>query len=149
MNKSKKGFSIYIQSDLNEEEKTCALNFVKDFISKTILDSKMRYFGKPGGGYTSGLWRGRMGITLPQNHLVFRRISKNLRKFAVVRKNTLTIFNDKLLDKSHREYRDVFENFDDEKMNGCVCPRHSASLKVKFKQIPKLDLFAEIGEIKG
>lgn len=102
----------------------------------------MRYFGKPGGGYTSGLWRGRLGINIG-NGLVFRRISKNIRKFAVVRENTMEVYND----KHHESYRDIQP--DGEIPKKCSCPRHNGSLKVRFKGKIEFDLYAQIGEIKG
>lgn len=148
-------FEIYIQKDLTDEEKSKAKEFCQYFIDSTLSDSKKRYFGVVGGGYTSGLWRGRLGLALfygqPgakkwDENLVFRRISKNKRKFAVVRIDTLEVYNDKYLDKSHYKYRDLLPNGPIPNTH-CYCPRHKGSIKVRFKQIPELELFESVKDI--
>lgn len=141
----KLGFEIYIQGDLSLEEKIAAIKYANLFISATTGDSRFRYLGDTGGGYTSGLWRRRYGISIEEN-LVFRRISSTSRKFGIVRANTLETFNDKFLDKAHVNYRDVLSNGPIPKM--CICPRHQGSIRVKMKEIP-LNLYAKVGEVKG
>ena len=140
------GFEVHIQRDLTPEQRRSAISYVNHFIATTCADSHFRYFGKPGGGYTSGLWRGCLGLNVTDD-LVFRRIAKNARRFAVVKLESLEVHNDKLLDKAHSNYRDVQP--DGGIPNMCKCPRHRASLRVRFKKIPEMELYARIGEVKG
>lgn len=146
-------FEIYIQKNLTEEEKNKAKEFCQFFVDKTLSDPKKRYFGCTGGGYTSGLWRGRLGLAVfygqPgvkewDKNLIFRRISKNKRKFAVVRKDTLEVYNDKHLDKTDYD-RELYPNGPIPDI--CICPRCRGSIKVRFKQMPDLELFASIKDI--
>lgn len=143
----KKGFEIFIQKDLSIEEKEKAVNFCKCFVDKTCADPKMRYFGVKGGGYTSGLWRGRLGLSVNwDKNLVFRRISKNKRSFAVVRLETLEVFNDKVLHKTHG--RNLIQNGGD-LIKHCMCPQCRGSIKVRFKTKPDMELYIRIGDVKG
>ena len=80
--------------------------------------------------------------------MVFRRISKNARRFSIVKTDTLEVFNDKLLDKHHKSYRGIIPNGDIPK-NACPCPRHGQSVKVRFKFPLKMKLYASVGDIKG
>ena len=57
----KQGFSVLIQQDLSPTQTQEAKKFANMFISQTCADPKMRYFGEKGGGYTTGMWRGRLG----------------------------------------------------------------------------------------
>lgn len=145
----KNGFQVYIDKNLSKDERKNAIDFIHNkFLIPTVQDSKFRYFGGTGGGYTSGIWRGRFGIQIDDT-LVFRRISKNQRKFGVVKICDLEVFNDKLLDKSHHIYRGLVPN--GEIPNMCKCPRHKSSIKVRFKndKKPDMDLYIQIGDYKG
>lgn len=150
----KKGFQLFLQKDLEESDKILCIEYLENFIEKTLNHPKWNYFGAPSGGYTSGLWRGRYGREI--NHfkktlsktVVFRRISKNTRKFACVYAETLEIKNDKYLDKSHKNYRPIFE--DGAKIpKGYMSPRQKDSLKVDWKIKPEFDLYKSFGEYKG
>lgn len=140
----KKGFKIYLQRDLTPEDRAVCINWINTrFIGPTASDADFRYFGTKGGGYTSGIWRGRLGILIDDGvskNIRFRRISKSRRKFACVYEDTMVVKDDKLLDKSHGDYRDVVEDGPIPKM--CRCPRHSGSLKVDWAQKPEFDLYA-------
>lgn len=146
-----KGFEIYIQSDLDNQQRESAIAYInKEFIAKTCLDEKFRYFGETGGGYTSGLWRGKLGIIIHTDKtLVFRRLSKNIRKFGVVKLESLEVHNDKPLDKAHGQYRNEFYKDGSEIKKECHCPRHMGSVGVKMKSNIKMDLYARIGNPKG
>ena len=95
--------------------------------------------------------RGRYGHELPYKELsklvVFRRISKNQRKFACVYADTLLVKNDSFLDKSHTNYRDVEPDGNIPKM--CVCPRHKGSLRVDWKSKPNFEFYKKFGYVKG
>lgn len=144
----KTGFAVYIQKDLTPAEKQGAQGYCDDFIAKTLADPKKRYFGVTGGGYTSGLWRGRYGLSfgLPMN-LVFRRISHRQRKFAVVRADTLEAHNDKPLNKSHAQGWTAQPN--GTLPTGCKCTKCTGSVRVKFKKVPDMDFYFQYKEIKG
>ena len=142
-----KGFELYIQKNLTQDERIMGENYLREFLVKTCADPKMRYFGVTGGGYTTGMWRGRFGISLGDT-LVFRRIAKNARRFAVIQINTLEVFNDKYLDKHNPMYRDLSPD-GEIPTDKCRCPRHKGSIRVRFKQKPELELFALVGQAKG
>lgn len=143
----KTGFAIYIQDSITPQEHNEALVYARKFLLATLNDEKQRYFGESGGGYTTGLWRGRLGLRVTDD-MVFRRISKNQRKFAIVKLDTMVVYNDKYLDKHHKSYRDLFP--DGPIPKGCCCPRHSGSIRVKWKnRVPAMSLYAQIGDIKG
>jgi len=153
----KTGYEIYIQKDLSDIDKERAKKFCQSFIDKTNADPKKRYWGETGGGYTSGMWRGRLGISLYlpgekeyDANLVSRRISKNKRTFAVVHVDTMEVHNDKYLDKAHYVYRDIVPDGPVPK-NHCYCSRHKGSIKVRFKggKPPELEFFYRTGEVKG
>jgi hypothetical protein len=145
----KKGFAILIQDGLEPVLHKQAVDFANDFIAKTCSDPNLRYFGVKGGGYTSGIWRGRLGLTIGKTPLVFRRVSKHLRKFAIVKKDTMEVHNDHPLWKTH------FTPYQRDKIpdgpipEGCSCPVHGASINVKFVKEPKWIEYAKIGDIKG
>ena len=152
----KKGFEIHIQSDLLEEDHIICRQYADRFIEKTINHPDLRYFGnKSECGYTSGLWRGRYGIEI--NHypeykniskpIVFRRISKNKRKFGLVYASSLVVENDSFLDKSQQNYRELIQDGEIPEM--CSCTRHKGSIKVSWKQKPIFDLYYKVGEISG
>jgi hypothetical protein len=153
----KKGFELYIQEGIPQADTLICERYLKEFIIKTLGDPDMRYFGVVGGGYNSGLWRGRYGEEInwrktgdsPSKTMVFRRISRNKRKFACVYADELVVKNDKLLDKSHQDWREVVPDGPIPSMN-CGCPRHKPSLRVGWANgVPVFKLFAKIGESKG
>lgn len=88
----KTGFKLYIQKDMLEADRKICMSYLDDFIQKTMADPQKRYFGHSNNSYVSGMWRGRYGhqINFRPNYqgvskpIVFRRISKNTRKFACV-----------------------------------------------------------------
>jgi hypothetical protein len=148
----KRGFEIYIQNDISEEDKLVCKKFADNFILKTVNHPDMRYFGNQSEcGYTSGLWRGRYGIEINRypeyknisKSIVFRRISKNKRKFALVYTDSLVVRNDSFLDKSHDGYRHLIPDGEiPEDM--CKCSRHKGSIKVTWKNKPTFDLYFQI-----
>ena len=151
----KTGYEIYIQKNLSDIDKERAKKFCQSFIDSTNNDPKKRYWGKSGGGYTTGMWRGRLGISLYlpgekqyDPNIVFRRISKTKRKFAVVHLDTMEVHNDKSLDRLND--RDLLPDGPIPR-NVCNCPRHKGSIKVRFKnnQPPELELFYRTGDVKG
>ena len=151
----KTGYEIYIQKDLSDVDKEKAKKFCQSFIDSTNADPKKRYWGKPGGGYTSGMWRGRLGIFIYMpgdkhydGHIVFRRISKNKRTFAVVHVDSMEVYNDKKLDKFND--RDIIPD-GDIPIKYCNCRRHKGSIKVRFKdgKPPELEFFYKTGEVRG
>lgn len=151
----KNGFEIKIQSDLSEVKMKIAKEFADEFISSTTNDPKFRYFGRPGGGYTTGLWRNRLGITISEdvnhdknteNTLIFRRISKHKRIFGIVTLNHLIVNNDTPINRCFD--RDISKN-DDDLYSLCSCPNQRGSVKVKFKTVPDMFSYFSIGEISG
>ena len=78
----KSGFSIYIQSDLTDLERNIAIDYAKEFTIRTIKED-MHFPLKGAGGRASFLRRGTFGRLLNKEcTLVFRRISRNSRKFG-------------------------------------------------------------------
>ena len=137
---------------MSEDDKSVCKTVLDHFIEKTLSDKNKRYLGNRGGGYTSGLWRGRYGIDInmltkhkPTKPITLRRISKNNRKFACVYEDTLHVQNDKFLYKEHEGYRDLLTN-GSKIPSMCQCPKHKASIKVDWKNnIPEFDLYYEYG----
>ncbi len=144
----KTGFAIYIQDDLSPSLKKQAEDFADAFIVNTLRDPRKRYFGTNGGGYTTGLWRNRLGVAVGEE-LTFRRISTKQRKFAIVKYDTMVIKNDKHLFKAHRNFRELEPDGEIPKM--CRCPKHRGSLKVVWRdnKAPNMTKYAEYGDIKG
>jgi hypothetical protein len=134
----KKGFAVEIQLDLSEEEKKSALKFVNEFVIGTL--KKDMYYSKymhTRGGYSSYLKRGVFGYRFDEeNNLVFRRISRNQRRFAVVKANTLV----------NKDTKEVFNN---KNMNMCMCPLHLGGTKVDWSYMPETYTYVFIGDIKG
>ena len=91
----KKGFKLYLQKDLTTEDRKICIEYLDEFIKSTTEDIQMRYYGCVGGGYTSGLWRGRYGNEVNfykkglSKNITFRRLSNNVRKFGCVYSDTV------------------------------------------------------------
>ncbi len=147
----KKGFAIFIQEDLDQKQQDKAKSFANKFISSTCLDPKFRYFGKTGGGYCSGLWRGRYGLEMPfQGELVFRRIAKNARKFGIVKPDTLVAHKGRpIIANKPSGWIECKEG--EQIPSGCGCPNCKGQTRVRWKNNtpPKMKLYAQIGDIKG
>ena len=153
----KTGFRLYIQRDIadNGGDLEICKRYLDDFIQKTMADPQKRYFGHSNNSYVSGMWRGRYGhqINFWPNYqgvskpIVFRRISKNTRKFACVYEDTLMVKNDKFLDLRHFRYGKVYP--DGEIPNICKCTTHLGIIKVGWKVKPEFDLYFEYGSYKG
>lgn len=143
------GFELYIQKSFSDDEKLFCIQWLNSFIVRTIQNPDFKYFGGgSGGGRNSGINRGCYGITINRDkNIVFRRISKNKRKFACVYGSELEVYNDKYLFKQHSGYRDLYSD-GEEIPDICICPRHKGSIRVKWKNyIPKLLFYAKIGNI--
>ena len=80
---------------------------------------------------------------------LFRRISRNKRKFACVYADELIVKNDKFLDKAHCKWRELEEDGEIESQN-CLCPRHKPSVRVDWRnKKPEMELYVKIGSIKN
>jgi hypothetical protein len=125
----KTGYELYIQDSLTEEQHNRAIAFLEEFHNATQADPCKRYWGDEGGGYTSYVRRGTFGFWIDRGDLVFRRIAKNARRFAVVKMDTLKIL-------TREDVR-------------CPCPIHLGGAKVTWINKPAMTLWKRVGEPKG
>ena len=132
----KKGFSVEIQSDLTEDEDKEAREFIHRFVLNT-LDNNFEFPIKGSGGRRSYIRRNVFGdaFSFTDRRLVFRRISKKLRRFAVVKPDTLVRY-------------DTGEPITFNK-RCCYCPTCLGGVRVKWKDRPKMYEYVKVGDIKG
>ena len=132
-----KGFSIEIQLDLSEEEKKMAEDFANKFIVGTIKHN-MNYSKHMNtrAGYSSYLRRGVLGLRIERGcDLFFRRISKRLRRFAIVKMNTMQEKG------TGTDLNDVTAK--------CMCPKHHGGVEIEWRYNPETYTYATVGDIKG
>jgi len=129
-------FSIYFQFSLNLKELASAENFATNFVIET-LQNNWNYPLKGKGGHRSYLKRGTFGFLFDEEeNLVFRRISNNKRKFAVVKIDTL-------LERDANRYMTRM-------LDQCKCPEHLGSVKVSWRGYkPDMVLFMKINSYIG
>jgi hypothetical protein len=129
-----RGFLIEIQKGLTEEEDKEAREFIDSFVM-TTLHNDFEFPNKGSGGRRSYIRRNTFGQLLDskQRTLVFRRISKRLRRFAVVKPDTLV---------DHETGSPV-------EYTKCCCPTCLGGKKVKWKNKPETYEYVRIGEIRG
>lgn len=109
-------YCIEIQKSLSPSEYWIATFFADSFVLNTR--EKMDNFPHKGsGGRRSYLRRGTLGYMIPgMSGVVFRRISKNKRKFGIVKIETMVQKNGEEID-----------------LKQCSCPRHLGGTKVKWR----------------
>ncbi len=133
-----KGFRIKIERGLSAEDKKKAQDFATKWALEVIENDCSWVERWSRGGWSSYLQRGTFGYSLNgrgaknEDDLVFRRISKRRRIFAVMRAKHL-----RNLDGSEIDFK------------GCMCPDHLGGTRVIMPQRPALKTFMEYGEIKG
>jgi len=126
-----KGFSIEIQEGLGEEEQELAENQAVKFTEYTITHD-MNFPLKGSAGRRSYIRRNRFGYHINKSGLVFRRISKRRRKFAVVRANELVLR----------------ASLSEVNLKQCMCPIHLGAERVVWRSgKPKTYEYIRIGKI--
>lgn len=129
-----KGFQIEMQDGLTSDEQVTALSFIDGFISK-LGDGGVDYGRLTNGSYRRwALRRNVLGYVFGKSGLVFRRVSKNRRVFAVVRLDTL-------------------EQMDGSPVSdgGCRCIQCNGGTRVRWKDgtKPPMSIVLTRGIIKG
>ena len=132
-----KGFRIEIEKGLTSEQKCKAEAFATKWAADTLQNDGSWVERWSRGGWRSYLRRGTFGHRLSgrevtEDALVFRRISKRRRIFAVMRAAHL-------------------RNLDGSPVNTqqCMCPEHLGGTRVTVPAMPETKKFVEYGEIKG
>ena len=133
-----KGFRIEIEKGLTSKQKQEAEAFVTKWTTETLGNDGSWVERWSRGGWKSYLRRGTFGYRLSgmkttlEDGLVFRRISKRRRIFAVMRAGHL-------------------RNLDGTPVNTqqCMCPEHLGGTRVTVPVMPETKKFIEHGEIKG
>jgi hypothetical protein len=129
-----KGFSIDIQSGLTPEEDEVARTYAEEFTMNALYDD-FKYPYRTRGGHSSYLRRGTFGNMIDdEKRLVFRRISRRLRKFAIVKADTMV----------DNEGNEVV-------MKQCRCPKHRGGTRVIWRDQQKPNMYnhIKVGKIKG
>jgi len=108
-------FSIEIQKDLTEEEHELADDYAYRFVNY-MAEHDNHYPLKGSGGRRSYLRRNRLGYRIEKSDLVFRRISKRLRKFGIFRIDTM-------IERGGGEIN----------TNQCMCPIHLGGTRVVWR----------------
>ncbi len=135
----KEGYEIQVQSDLPSNVKEEAIRWARVWgenhktgygVGKTTSSNQKTYFNR--GSF--GIWLNDKGwgFAIENSNLVFRRISRNRRVFAIV-------------------CVDVLERTDGQpiKIDQCACPQHRGGQKVRFKTRPEMETVFTWGDIKG
>jgi hypothetical protein len=132
-----KGFRIEIEKGLTSKQKQEAEAFATKWAADTLKNDGSWVERWSRGGWRSYLRRGTFGHRLSGREttpdtLVFRRVSKKRRIFAVMRATHL-------------------RNLDGSEVNTeqCMCPEHLGGTRVMVPVMPDMKTLVEYGEIKG
>jgi hypothetical protein len=133
----KNGFRIMIECGLSAEEEQVARDFADKWAVEVMGAGGSWVARWSRGGWHSYLRRGTFGYAMKgtptsQEALVFRRISRNRRIFAVMK-------------AKHLRNPDGTEV----EIHQYMCPKHLGGTKVIVPEMPEMKQFIEYGVIKG